>query len=48
MVQFIHWTLTNPVSLGILTYILVMVPIMGIYAIHKYGWEHWEPFKKKH
>ena len=27
---------------------LVFVPILGMWAVHKYGWEHWEPFDKKH
>lgn len=28
-------TLTNPVSLGILTFLLVMVPIIGIKLVHE-------------
>lgn len=36
----------NPVSLGIMSALLVFVPIMGIWAIHKYGWQHWAPFDK--
>ena len=38
----------NPITLGALGYALIVVPIMGIWAIHKYKWEHWEPFSKKH
>jgi len=38
----------NPITLGILGYALIVVPIMGIWAIHKYKWEHWEPFSKRH
>ncbi len=25
---------------------LVVVPIIGMDLVHKYGWEHWEPFFK--
>ena len=38
----------NPISLGILSYALIVVPILGMWAVHKYKWEHWEPFGKKH
>tara|TARA_R100000908_G_C3707685_1_gene115578 strand:- start:96 stop:221 length:126 start_codon:yes stop_codon:yes gene_type:complete len=38
----------SPPALGFLAYILIVVPIMGMDLIHKYGWEHWEPFKKTH
>jgi len=34
----------SPWALGIMSYALIIVPIMGIYFVHKYGWEHWEPF----
>jgi hypothetical protein len=27
---------------------LIVLPIMGIWAIHKYNWQHWAPFDKKH
>ena len=27
---------------------LVFVPIIGMWAVHKYGWEHWEPFDNGH
>jgi len=27
---------------------MVFVPIMGIWAVHKYNWQHWEPFDKGH
>jgi hypothetical protein len=47
--HFSRWVLENPYTLGFLGYILIVLPIMGIWAIHKYGWQHWEPFaKKKH
>ena len=44
--QLAAWTLNNPWTLGILSGCLVFVPILGIWAIHKYGWEHWSPFDK--
>ena len=34
----------NPWSLGFLATILIFVPIIGIWAIHKYNWQHWQPF----
>jgi hypothetical protein len=42
------WTLNNPLTLGILSFSLIFVPILGMWAVHKYGWQHWEPFNKKH
>ena len=38
----------NPIALGAMGFCLVFVPILGRWAVHKYGWEHWEPFTKKH
>ena len=43
---FVRNTMENPISLGFLCFILVFVPILGMWAVHKYGWEHWEPFDK--
>ena len=42
------FTLNNPFGIGILSLTLVVVPIIGMSLVHKYGWEHWEPFTKKH
>jgi|TARA_A100001035_G_scaffold119846_1_gene94180 hypothetical protein len=42
------FTLNNPFGIGILSLSLVVVPIIGMSLVHKYGWEHWEPFTKKH
>jgi len=44
----VRHTMENSFTLGILAIILIIVPIVGIWAIHKYGWEHWEPFTRKH
>jgi hypothetical protein len=48
MGHFSRWVLENPYTLGIIGYLLIVVPIMGIWAIHKYGWQHWAPFDKEH
>ncbi|WDS61255.1 hypothetical protein SBM3_00176 [Synechococcus phage S-BM3] len=45
---FIRHTMENPIALGVMSFMLVFVPILGMWAVHKYGWEHWEPFGKKH
>jgi len=36
----------RPWCLGIMGFSLIFVPILGMWAVHKYGWEHWEPFVK--
>ena len=36
----------RPWCLGIMGFLLVFVPILGMWAVHKYNWEHWEPFDK--
>jgi hypothetical protein len=49
MLQFARFcgtVLNNSYGLGFLASILVFVPILGMWAVHKYGWEHWEPFDK--
>tara|TARA_A100001515_G_C4506469_1_gene188507 strand:- start:148 stop:309 length:162 start_codon:yes stop_codon:yes gene_type:complete len=46
--HFAAWTLNNPYTLGTLSLLLVFVPVIGIWAIHKFNWQHWEPFSKKH
>jgi hypothetical protein len=48
MGHFAAWVLNNPYTLGALCYALIVVPIMGIWAIHKYNWQHWAPFDKHH
>jgi len=45
---FVRHTMESPYGIGTLSMLLVFVPILGIWAIHKYNWEHWEPFAKKH
>ena len=48
MGHFARWVLENPYTLGIIGYLLIVLPIMGIWAIHKYGWQHWAPFDRGH
>ena len=46
--QFASNTLNSPFGLGILSMSLIVVPVIGMDLVHKYGWEHWEPFDRKH
>ena len=46
--HFAAATLNNPLGIGTLGMLLVFVPIIGMHLVHKYGWEHWEPFGKNH
>ena len=48
MVHFSRWVLENHITLGIIGYLLIVLPIMGIWAIHKYNWQHWAPFDRGH
>ena len=41
-------TLNNPFGVGTLSLALVFVPIIGMHLVHKYGWQHWQPFDKGH
>ena len=45
---FVRHAMETSWSLGFLSLILVVVPIIGMDLVHKYGWEHWEPFSRKH
>jgi hypothetical protein len=46
--HFAAATLNNPFGIGTLSLILIVVPIIGMHMVHKNGWQHWEPFDKKH
>ena len=46
--HFAATTLNNPLGIGTLGLLLVFVPIIGMHLVHKYRWEHWEPFGKNH
>ena len=48
MTHFSRWILETPFTLGVLCFALVVVPIIGIWAIHKYNWQHWAPFDRGH
>jgi len=45
---FVRAVMNTPWCLGVMGFLLVFVPILGMWAVHHYGWEHWEPFAKKH
>ena len=46
MILFVRHTMESPVGLGVLSFLLVFVPIVGMHLIHKYNWQHWEPFNR--
>jgi len=43
---FVRSVMQTPWCLGVMGFFLVFVPIIGMHLVHKYGWEHWEPFSK--
>ena len=43
---FVRHTMESTWALGFMSFALVFVPILGMWAVHKYGWEHWEPFSR--
>ena len=45
--HFARIVLENPIALGVMGFSLIFVLIMGMWAVHKYKWQHWEPFAKK-
>jgi len=44
MILFVRHTMESPWGIGILSLMLIVVPIIGMNLVHKYGWQHWEPF----
>lgn len=40
VLSFVRMTMESQVGLGTLGFLLIVVPILGIWAIHKYGWTH--------
>ena len=46
--HFAAYVLNNPYTLAPLCMALVFVPVLGMWAVHKYGWEHWAPFDRGH
>ena len=43
---FVRSVMQTPWALGVMGFFLVFVPIIGMHLVHKYGWEHWEPFTR--
>ena len=43
---FVRHVMNTPWCLGLMGFLLVFVPILGMWAIHKYNWQHWEPFTR--
>ena len=48
MLIVIRYTMEHQWSLGLMSLFLIVVPIIGMDLVHKYSWEHWEPFARKH
>ena len=48
MVLLIRHLMESSVTLAAMGLSLIYVPIIGIWAIHKFNWQHWEPFDNKH
>ena len=38
----------TPWCLGVMGASLILLPIAGMWAVHKYNWQHWAPFDKGH
>ena len=48
MLTIIKYTMEHQWSLGLMCLILLVVPVIGMDLVHKYNWQHWEPFTRKH
>jgi len=48
MIIFVRHVMQNQLIVSIMATLLIMLPIIGMNLVHKYRWEHWEPFSKKH
>ena len=46
MIGLVRNVMETPALLGVMAFFLVFVPILGMWAVHHYGWEHWEPFDR--
>ena len=44
MALIVRHIMQTPWCLGIMGFSLIIVPILGMWAVHKYKWQHWEPF----
>ena len=47
MLLLVRHIMENQFTLAIMASGLILVPIAGIWAIHKYNWQHWEPFNRE-
>ena len=45
---FVRHVMNTPWCLGVMGFLLVFVPILGMWAVHHYEWQHWEPFDRGH
>ena len=48
MIIFVRHVMQTPWCVGLMASAIILIPIVGMYLVHKYQWEHWEPFAKKH
>lgn len=48
ILMVVRYIMETPWSLGTMSFILVFVPILGMWSVHKYNWQHWEPFDTSH
>jgi len=48
MTLFVRHIMQTPWAVALMSSALIIVPIIGMHLVHKYQWEHWEPFAKKH
>ena len=47
MLVTVRHLMNNDLFLFAICYALICVPILGMWAVHKYNWQHWQPFGKK-
>ena len=45
---FVRTIMNTPWCLGVIGFALVFIPVIGMWEVHKYNWQHWEPFDKGH
>ena len=48
MSLFVRHVMETPWCLGVMGAGLILLPIAGMWAVHKYNWQHWSPFDKGH
>jgi hypothetical protein len=48
MLHLVENLFDNQASLFIIGLLLTAPPVLGIWEVHEYGWQHWEPFDKRH